>query len=464
MAMEQEQAQKVAIIAGMLAIVAALATGRLPRWLRVTLVATLAILACGAGIFAYRYATHPVTLTLAAGSIDGDVPRLMSEIAARMAAGGSPVRLKVVDKGTALDAARAFAAGETDLAIVRADVGDLSAARTVVVMTYEVVLLITPPGSAISAMDGLKGKTVGVIGAELNQQVVAALTKAYDLDRAKVLFKELAPKDIAQALQSKQVQAVLVVMPISEKYLGMLRDAFPRSGKQKLGLVPIDSAEAIAAANRAYESFDLPKGTIRGSPPIPDDDLTTLRLPLYLVAQKKLGDHLMAGLAKAIMQMRRDLLGEYPLLAQISAPSTDKDAQILIHPGAATYFNGEEQSLLDQYGDKFFYLSMLLGTLASICAAAWKFMTRDAKGSAQRPLPRLGALLDQVGDASSEAELADIERRIDEVIKAALEQASNGDAEAAETAALALATHRLEHLIGQRRTALTGRPALARSK
>jgi TRAP-type uncharacterized transport system substrate-binding protein len=97
----------------------------LPRWLRVTLVACLAILACGAGLFAYRYATHPATLTLAAGSIDGDVPRLMSAVAAQMASSGSPVRLKVIDKGTALDAVHAFAAGETDLAIARADIGDL---------------------------------------------------------------------------------------------------------------------------------------------------------------------------------------------------------------------------------------------------------------------------------------------------------------------------------------------------
>ena len=34
---------------------------------------------------------------------------------------------------------------------------------------------------------------------------------------------------------------------------------------------------AIAEKERAYESFDVPKGTLRGSPPVPEDDLTTLR-------------------------------------------------------------------------------------------------------------------------------------------------------------------------------------------
>ena len=462
--MEEEQAQRVAMAAGLLAMVAALATGRLPRWLRVTLVASLAILACGAGVFAYRYATHPTTLTLAAGSADSEVPHLLSAIATHMAAGGSPVRLKVVDKATAQDAAAAFAAGETDLAIVRADLGDLSDARTVVVMTYAVVLLAVPSGSPIDSVDALKGKTVGVIAADTNQPIIAAITKAYDLDRATVVFKDLPPKDAPQALQSRQVQALLVVMPISEKYLDLLREAFPRNAKLKLGVVPIESAGAIAAAARAYESYELPKGTIRGSPPIPDDDLTTLRVPFYLIAHRKLSDNVAAALAKAMMQVRRDLLGEYPLLAQISAPSTDKDAQVLIHPGAATYFNGEEQSLLDKYGDKFFYVSMMLGTLASICAAAWKFMTRDADAPQQRPLLRLYALMDQVNEASSEAELTEVERRIDDILKVELGRASNGDAAAAETAALALATHRLEHLIGQRRAGLAGRIGAVRAR
>jgi hypothetical protein len=166
----------------------------------------------------------------------------------------------------------------------------------------------------------------------------------------------------------------------------MLRDAFPRSAKSKPGLVPIEQAGAIAADNRAYESFDLPKGTIHGSPAIPDDDLTTLRVPLYLVANKNLGDDVIAALAKTMMEVRRDLLGEYPILAQISAPSTDKDAFVPVHPGAAAYFNGEQQSFLDKYADKLFYASMLLGFAASMLAAAWKFMTKGSRDPRESPL------------------------------------------------------------------------------
>jgi TRAP transporter TAXI family solute receptor len=459
--MEPDQAQKIAIMAGAAAVLAALATGRLPRWLRIILVSSLAALACAAGLLGYRYATHPVTLTVATGSIDGDATRLMSAVAAEMAAKESPVRLKVVDKGTALDAVNAFAAGETDLAIVRADVGDLSAARTVVVMTYAVVLIAVPPGSTIDSMDGLKGKTVGVIAGPVNQKLTAAIVKAYDLDRAKVIFKDISPSDALQALQSKQIHALLVVMPISEKYLGMLRDVLPRSAKMKLGLVPIDLAGAIAATARTYESYDLPKGTIRGSPAIPDEDLTTLRVPFHLVANKKLADNVVAALTQTMMEVPRDLVGEYPLLAQIGAPSSDKDAYIPIHPGAAIYFNGEQQSFLDKHADKLFYLFMLLGFFASMLAAAWKFMMKDPDGAEDAPLARLTRLMDQIGTANSESELANAERNIDEILKAQLEKYSRGEAEAADCAALGLAMQRLERLIGQRRAGLASRPRAA---
>ena len=126
----------------------------------------MVVLAAGGGLYAYRYATHPTTLTIAVGSIDSAAPQLLSAIAIRLASTNAPVRLKVVDKGTTLEAVKAFSAGQADLAIVRSDIGDLSTAETVVVMTRGVVLLIAPPGSSITSMDDLKDKTVGVVGGQ----------------------------------------------------------------------------------------------------------------------------------------------------------------------------------------------------------------------------------------------------------------------------------------------------------
>ena len=74
---------------------------------------------------------------------------------------------------------------------------------------------------------------------------------------------------------------------------------------------------------------------------------------------------------------------------------------------------------------------------------------------------RLYALMDKIGAANNEAQLVDAERDIDEILKRELEKHSSGDAEAAESAALGLATHRLERLIGQRRATLAGQAVAA---
>ena len=68
--MKRSKWQALAIGAGLATVAAALATGRLPRWVRVTLVLGILVLACGGGLYAYRYFNHPTTLTVAAGSAD----------------------------------------------------------------------------------------------------------------------------------------------------------------------------------------------------------------------------------------------------------------------------------------------------------------------------------------------------------------------------------------------------------
>src|SRR5262249_25363700 len=227
----QGRLRAIATAAGFTAFIVAITRGELPRWVRVALVVGLVVFACGAGIYAFGYSTRPTTLTVAAGSADGEVVRLMSAIASRLAATNSPVQLQVVDKGNALDAIKAFSGGQADLAIARADVGDLSSAATIVVVARSVVLIVAPAGSSITEMDDLKQKTVGVVGGEVNRKVVEALTREYGLDSAKTRFKDLALTEIPQALKSKQVDALLVVMPLTEKYLTMLRNFIPKAGK-----------------------------------------------------------------------------------------------------------------------------------------------------------------------------------------------------------------------------------------
>ena len=394
------------------------------------------------------------------GSIDGEAAKAMSAIASRLVSTNAPVRLRVIDSGTALEAAKAFSAGKADLAVVRGDVGDLSQAQAVVVVSHVVVLVIVPPNSTIDSIGKLKGRLVGVIGGDANAGIVDVLSKEYGLDRAKV-FKDIALPDARRAVQSKEVGALLVVaIPLAEKYLSLVRDVFQQGPKALPVLLPIESAGAIAQADRAYESFEVPKGTLRGSPPVPEDDLTTLRTSLYLVAKKKLGNDLITSLTQTIMHVRRELLAEQPIFAQIAAPSTDADAYIPLHPGAAAFYNGTQQSFMDEYGNWIYLTPMALGGAATIFAAAWKFLGLGQPATVPGPLDSLYALGRRIRKAGTEAELSDIEDEIDDILRTQRARSAGGDENAVDDATLNVAAHRLESLIHDRRTMLAKRPAV----
>jgi TRAP-type uncharacterized transport system substrate-binding protein len=256
-----------------------LAIDRWPRWFRILLVGIITAVVLGGGLFTYRYFAKPVFLTVAAGSADGEALSLISAISTRLTASNFHIRLKVIDTGTSLKASEMLATGKAELAIVRADTGNLSDARSVLLLTHGVVLIVAPSAAIPDSVGDLRDTTIGVIGGAINRPTVEALKQVYQFDRAKVRFQDIAIADGAAALSSGQVNALLAVVPLTEKYLAKVRQFFRQAGAKGSApkLIEIESAGAVANVAQYYESYDIPKGTLRGAPPVPSDDLTSLR-------------------------------------------------------------------------------------------------------------------------------------------------------------------------------------------
>jgi hypothetical protein len=160
------------------------------------------------------------------------------------------------------------------------------------------------------------------------------------------------------------------------------------------------------------------------------------------------------------MKVRRELLGEQPIFAQITTPSTDQDAWLPLHPGAAAVYNGTQQSFMDEYGNWIYLTPMALGGAATVFAAAWKFLGLGQPATGQGPLDSLYAMGRRIRKAGSEAELADIEEEIDDILKAQRAGSARGDENAVDDATLNVAAHRLESLIHDRRNMLAMKPAI----
>jgi hypothetical protein len=316
-------------------------------------------------------------------------------------------------------------------------------------------MIVAPPGSNITTIAKLRDHTVGVAGGEINRNVVEALKKEYDLTHANVTFKDIAPTDLRRAIQAKEVAAVIVVVPLTDKYLSLVKGLFHEGASSSPVLIPIDSAGAITDTKGPYESFDIPKGTLRGSPAVPGDDVTTLRVPYLLVANRHLDQQLVAELTKRVMAARRDLASEQPLIAGIATPTLDADAYIAAHPGAAAFYNGTEQSFMDRWGNVIYLTPIVFGALASVFAAAWRFLGIRSRDAAQGTLEQLCALRERIRDLEDEAELRKIEDDIDVTLRAHLAK-SNGDEEGStEALALIALAQRLDNLVHHRRVVLS---------
>jgi TRAP-type uncharacterized transport system substrate-binding protein len=431
----------------------------LPLWARVVLLAGLLGIVLGAGLVVYRYFSKPVTLSLAVGSFDGEATKIASLIAGRLDAAKSSVRVNIVPTESVLDSAKMFAAGKTDLAIVRADVGDLSEARSVVLVN-KAALMILAPGTAVTSVDKLKGRTVGVIGGEINQRIVDVLKKEYDL-ADKVTFKNIAPADAPRAIQSKEASAFLLVVPLNEKYLSLVRRFFSNNRNSLPTLIPVESAGAIADMDGAYESFEIPQGTLRGNPPVPDADLTTLRVGSYLIANKKLDPDVITALTQALINVRNDLVRDQPLLAGLAAPDTDPDAYIPVHPGAAAYYNGTQQSFMDKWSNWIYLTPMVLGAMASIAAAAWRFLGIERPVPEEVVMKTLFALPRRIREVTTDAELTEIESQVDAALDAEMANAIRSE-NAQDISALVSMANRLEDAIHRRRLMLAATPPVAK--
>jgi hypothetical protein len=316
------------------------------------------------------------------------------------------------------------------------------------------VMIVAPPGSNISSIAKLRDHTVGVAGGEINRSVVEALKKEYDLAHANVTFKDIKPTDLRRAIQAKEIAAVIAVVPLTDKYLSLVKGLFREGATSAPVLIPIDSAGAITDTKGPYESFDIPKGTLRGSPPVPEDDVTTLRVPYLLVANRHVDQQVVGELTKRVMAARRDLASQEPLIAGIATPSLDADAYIAVHPGAAAFYNGTQQSFMDRWGNVIYLTPVVFGALASVFAGAWRFLGIRSRAAAQGTLEQLCALRERIRDLEDEAELRKIEDDIDAMLRAQLAKSGNDEESGTEALALIALAQRLDNLVHHRRVVL----------
>jgi len=183
----------------------------------------------------------------------------------------------------------------------------------------------------------------------------------------------------------------------------------------------------------------------------PAADLRTIGVSTRLVARTKAADGTVGEMVRVLFARRPLIAAAAPLANRMEEPSTDKSAAFPVHPGAAAYLDGDEESFLDKYSDFIYIGAMLLSVLASAAAALASRMNAANHARSEELMQLLLQHLATAREAASSARLDELEREADTVLGQALEAGSLRHLDTHRVTALGLAIDQVRLAIRDRR-------------
>jgi TRAP-type uncharacterized transport system substrate-binding protein len=300
----------------------------------------------------------------------------------------------------------------------------------------------------------LIGHRVGIVtGSVATRDLLNTVLNHYGVAAGQVQVSLIDPKDLAEAVRADRIDAIFVAGSATGQAISETVTAATQNG-QAPSFIAIDQADGIAKRNPAFDSADIDAGTFGGNPPSPDDSLKSLSFPEYLVARKSFSHEAIGTLAKLIYSSRLALAAGMPGEIKIEAPSTDKDAAVLVHPGALAYLNDDQKSFFDKYGDDIFYGLLIFPIFGSAIAGMASYFHNSGRTRRLRLLQRLLDIVRKAHTAPSLEVLDQMQVDVDHLVVAIIHQTEHEEYDQAVQMSFSLALDQVRFAIAARRAIL----------
>jgi TRAP transporter TAXI family solute receptor len=437
---------------------------RVRMFLRHTwLVTILGTIALGAAVWVgFYYTTEADRMRIAAGPLDAKFVEALSDAVAK---GHHNIHLQLVPTLGAKDTVEALSKGQAELAVLPSRADDSFNWPVVAILRENVMVLIVPaPGAAkkgkgakaakIEKMAQLAGRRVGIVtGNEASEDLLDLLLNHYGVPLAKVTVSEIDPKNLADAVKNNQVDVLFVAASSTGAAVSNAVAAATQNGDAPT-FIEIDQNDGIAKRYPGLDSVDIDAGTFGGKPPTPDDSLKSLSFGEYLVANKSFSESVVATLAKVIFSSRQSLATALPGEIKITAPSTDKDAEVVVHPGALAYLSDNQQSFFDKYGDDIFYGLLIFPIFGSAIAGVASYLRSDTRTRRLRLLQRVLDLVRKAHAAQTLEMVDHLQLDADNLVIAIIHQSEHEEFDETVRMSFAFALDQLRFAIAARRHAI----------
>jgi TRAP transporter TAXI family solute receptor len=422
------------------------------------LAAALALLLAG---LVFVYLASPTRLTVAVGPPGSVDETLMQAFARQLGHQKSGIKLKVRSVPEMREAAQALDRNETDLAVVRSDVALPQNGLTMAVLREAAVIMVVPEAAKLEDLPSLEGKRLGIVLSHAaDPQLIEMLLGHYDLERPAVTLVPIAAERAAPALKAGEIDAVAIVTPPTGTHAADLVKSVVKAFDGKIAFIPVEEAEAMAQRYPALSAVTVSAGAWGGRPKQPAEEIKTVGVTYRLMARSDVDRTAISVTTQYLFQMRSRLAGVTRAANFMKAPETDTSTSALLpnHPGAVDYFQREQESFMDRYGDWVYLLALFGSGLVSALAWIRQRFLRERRQEIDDVLDRLLVILAEARSADTQTRLDELAAEIDRLLSVAVGHARTGTASDRTTSALVLALDGARAAIADRRGEIEGAP------
>lgn len=382
---------------------------------------------------------------------DGEFGAILSALARIADSATLKITVRELPDQAAVDSSLASKAA--DFAVVRPALGFPADAMVAASLQQNTLALLTfdsvkNGGKSIERVDQLAGRRIAAVGMDAGSR--ETLRRVLDFDQVKDFEIAEAPADAAQLrslVSSKQIDALAI-----SGHLLLLRRLVAQLGDLKPALLPLPSSD-LAQAVPGLGSTTIAARSLPGG--LPPEEVQTASTSVLLVARRDVDRATVNTFLEALFSHRAVLARDSEVAWQMKGPEDDTTfARLPNHRGALDYYNREQQTFMDLYGDWIWLGLFAAGGFSSAGAWLTQTLSRRRKQLVENILDRLLEILGEARDANEVETLDRLTIEVDGLVTHAIRQARWRATAPVTTSALTLAIDSSRAAIADRRRAL----------
>jgi TRAP-type uncharacterized transport system substrate-binding protein len=387
---------------------------------QVVLFALLTLILTAFTVWAGRtWLKNSETLTFAVGPRNSEAAQFAERLAAVLKNTSSRFRLKIVNNTDDAKVLSQFERREADLALLRTDGKIPPRARALAIIEHDLVVLISPGDKKIKSLDELKKKKIAVFAdGDKNLAFVRNMLEVLDAHDAASRAQMAPPGSTPSKLFSSGYGAVIAIFHASKAMKDKSYGQYNKQGSFTLN--PIDQGAALSRKIPGIGEETLETGMLSSAPEIPDDDVDTIGLQWLLVAQSHMSATTAGDLARIIYENKQALALDSGFASKIEPATTDKDAFVMAHQGAANYINDDTKSFMDRYSDMMYLGAGALSVIGSIFAAVYAKVTRVSPEKASELAGAILTIGEKVEHAHSIDDIEALQEELEKILRSAV--------------------------------------------